>query len=83
MNLALIRCAGHDGEPASDHLDVIVAPVSHGDQQQPSTWTGGHGTLPYEQNTQQSPSFGRSTAPHAGQSQKNWQASVGIAASVS
>jgi len=26
-------------------------------------WTGGHGDEPYEQNTQQSPGFGRSLAP--------------------
>jgi len=26
-------------------------------------WIGGHGTEPYEQNTQQSPGFGRSVAP--------------------
>ena len=42
----------------------------------------GQGMVPYEQKTQQSPGFGRSTAPHAGQSQKNWQLSVGMAASV-
>jgi len=30
-----------------------------------SAWIGGHGTEPYEQNTQQSPGFGRSIAPHA------------------
>jgi len=28
----------------------------------PRSCTGGHGTVPYEQNTQQSPGFGRSTA---------------------
>src|SRR5262245_3640580 len=28
-----------------------------------SAWIGGHGTEPYEQNTQQSPCFGRSIAP--------------------
>jgi hypothetical protein len=28
-----------------------------------SAWIGGHGTDPYEQNTQQSPCFGRSIAP--------------------
>jgi hypothetical protein len=41
-------------------------------------WTGGHGTEPSEQNTQQSPAFGLNTAAHAGQSRKNWQALVGI-----
>ena len=47
-------------------------------QQAIPCWTGGHGTEPYEQNTQQSPAFGLTTAAHAGQSRKNWQASVGI-----
>jgi hypothetical protein len=28
-----------------------------------SAWIGGHGTEPYEQNTQQSPRLGRSIAP--------------------
>lgn len=40
--------------------------------------TGGQGTSPHEQNTQQSPGLGFSSAPQAGQSQKNWQASVGM-----
>lgn len=31
-------------------------------------WIGGHGTVPYEQNTQQSPCLGRSTAPQPGHS---------------
>jgi len=31
-------------------------------------WIGGHGTLPYEQNTQQSPALGRSNSPHPLQS---------------
>jgi hypothetical protein len=43
---------------------------------------GGHGTSPYEQNTQQSPGCGFSSTPHAGHSQKNWQASVGMRALV-
>jgi hypothetical protein len=30
-----------------------------------SVWIGGHGTEPYEQNTQQSPDLGRSVAPQA------------------
>lgn len=36
----------------------------------------------YEQNTQQSPCNGRKTAPQAGHSQKNWQASRGMRAYV-
>ncbi len=34
--------------------------------------------MPYEQNTQQSPAFGRSSAPQFGQSKKKMHASVGI-----
>ena len=45
----------------------------------PSAWTGGHGTEPYEQNTQQSPARGRSSAWQPAHSWKNRQASVGIA----
>jgi hypothetical protein len=37
-------------------------------QQPVPVWTGGHGTVPYEQNTQQSPAFGFNRAPHALQS---------------
>jgi len=40
--------------------------------------TGGQGTLPKLQNTQQSPDFGFMRAPQPGQSQKNRHASVGI-----
>src|SRR5262249_10160650 len=36
-----------------------AAPVSP----ERSAWIGGHGTEPYEQNTQQSPCFGRSIVP--------------------
>jgi hypothetical protein len=39
---------------------------------------GGHFTLPYEQNTQQSPGLGRSTVPQLLQRYKNWQLSVGM-----
>jgi hypothetical protein len=52
------------------------------DPQQLPLCRGGHGVSPYEQNTQQSPAFGASTSPHAGQSKKNWQASVGIMAAL-
>jgi len=47
-----------------------------------SDWTGGHGTLPYVQNKQQSAASARSTVSHTGHSQKNWQLSVGISTSV-
>ena len=41
-------------------------------------WIGGHGMLPYEQNTQQSPGLGRSNTPQCGHSWKNRHASVGM-----
>ena len=41
------------------------------ERQPRSACTGGHGVSPWEQNTQQSPGFGFSSAPQAGQSQKN------------
>ena len=44
--------------------------------------TGGQGTVPYEQNTQQSPTFGFRTLTQFGQSKKYWQASVGISSTV-
>ena len=40
--------------------------------------TGGHGIEPNEQNTQQSPAFGRSSVPHPTHSWKNRHASTGI-----
>lgn len=52
-------------------------------QHSPSRCIDGQGTLPYEQKTQQSPDFGRSTVSHAGHVQKNWQLSVGMVAVVS
>jgi hypothetical protein len=39
---------------------------------------GGHGTLPYEQNTQQSPGFGLISPPHLSQAWKKQHASTGI-----
>ena len=41
---------------------------------------GGQGSVPYEQNTQQSPSFGLNTAWQAAHSKKNTQAFSGISA---
>jgi hypothetical protein len=49
-------CRFSPGCPAQ-HSDVPVCPER-------SAWTGGHGTEPCEQNTQQSPAFGRSVTPH-------------------
>jgi hypothetical protein len=40
--------------------------------------TGGHGTLPYEQNTQQSPGLGCSSNPQCVHSWKYTQALVGM-----
>jgi len=59
-------------------------PVSYEQHAAPSVslCTDGHDTLPYEQKTQQSPDRARTVAPHDGQSQKNWQLSVGISTSV-
>ena len=44
----------------------------------PASCTGGQGTEPYEQNTQQSPAFGRSTTPQPPHAWKNTHASVGM-----
>lgn len=64
-----------------DDHDVAVLrlgqPVAY-PQHPRSACTGGQGTSPYEQNTQQSPGLGLSSAPQAGQSWKNRQASVGM-----
>lgn len=43
-----------------------------------SICTGGHGTVPYEQNTQQSPALGRRRVPHPVHAWKKTQASVGM-----
>jgi hypothetical protein len=43
-----------------------------------SSWMGGQGTSPYEQNTQQSPGSGRIVAPQASQCATTTQASSGI-----
>lgn len=47
-------------------------------RRRPRDCTGGHGTSPYEQKTQQSPGFGRTVMPQRGQTQRTRQASVGI-----
>jgi hypothetical protein len=65
------------------HVGGIVARVEPASvqplaQQAPARCTGGHLTVPYEQNTQQSPGCGRSRAPQLSQSWKNTQASTGI-----
>jgi hypothetical protein len=45
---------------AENHREALQHPRS--------ACTGGHGTEPYEQNTQQCSGFGRNKAPHAEQS---------------
>jgi hypothetical protein len=61
---------------------VIVVPGGGGgeiqQQRLPDSCTGGHGTDPHEQNTQQSPVFGRSRLPQCGQAWKNTHASTGM-----
>ena len=47
-------------------------------QQGRCPWTGGQGTDPNEQNTQQSPGLARNSVLQPSHSQKNRQASVGI-----
>jgi len=47
-------------------------------QQLPSACIGGQRTVPYEQNTQQSPAFGLITDRQLSHWWKNTQASVGI-----
>jgi hypothetical protein len=39
---------------------------------------GGHWTVPYEQNTQQSPCLGRRTALQFSHSENHWRASFGM-----
>jgi len=67
------RCArGRDDASASRNSSDIARCRAHG-----CTCRDGHDTVPYEQNTQQSPAFGRSIAWHAAHSWKNRHASIG------
>jgi hypothetical protein len=52
LGVALVACA-------------VLCLCGFGAQQQAVPSLGGQGTEPYEQNTQQSPCFGRSTVPQA------------------
>jgi len=63
------------------HISTVT-PYEQHTASSPFLCTGGQGTRPYEQKTQQSPDRARTVAPHDGQSQKNWQLSVGISTSV-
>jgi len=56
--------------------------MGSGGAQQSPRCLGGHGALPNEQNTQQSPGRGRSIARQCGHSKKNTHASVGMRSSV-
>jgi len=47
-------------------------------QQELFCWMGEHGTVPYEQKTQQSPGLGFSSSPQPTHSYKNWHAVVGM-----
>jgi len=71
----LARDGRHHGYPAQQR-GVSDCPER-------AAWIGGHGTEPYEQNTQQSPGFGRSVAPQPAQVWKNRHASVGMSSDFS
>ncbi len=49
-------------------FQVIAGPPQLAPPPLPSSWIGGHGTVPYEQKTQQSSSFGRNSVLHAAHS---------------
>jgi len=56
------------GVGVDDYCQSKIARPIHDPQQGACCWMGGHGTVPKEQNTQQSPAFGRSTLPQPRQS---------------
>ena len=66
---------GSGGERNQDYSGAVAT----GPQQRAPRWRGGHGWLPWEQNTQQSPGAGSSTRPQPGQSKNQAHASPGIA----
>jgi hypothetical protein len=73
------RCAGAGATIVSWRQDETWFRPVYSDHPQPrSRCTGGQGTLPYEQNTQQSPGFACSNFLQDGHSQKNKQAPVGM-----
>jgi hypothetical protein len=49
-------------------VETFATSVNNYQQQLEAACTGGHGTLPKEQNTQQSPGLGLSLSPHRLQS---------------
>jgi hypothetical protein len=65
-------------------LRPLVLPLAEAQREQQSgapSCLGGQATLPYEQNTQQSPGFGVSSALHCSHSWNHRQASVGMVSS--
>lgn len=52
-----------DAERQEPRLSFVR--VRDASQQPRAAWTGGHGTDPYEQNTQQSPGLGRNSDLHS------------------
>ena len=72
-----MRRASDKGNRGGESTLAADSP-DHQPQQVFCCWIGGHGTLPQEQNTQQSPGLGCNNLPQPGQSWKNWQASVGM-----
>ena len=79
MIATLKTCARIVLAPAHPRHTLLIAHHRHWPRHASADcWRGGQGTEPYEQNTQQSPGFARSSAPQVGQFQKYRQASVGI-----
>jgi hypothetical protein len=56
-----LRLPGHRAKPNP----VVSQPPNARPHAAPSRCFGGHGVVPYEQNTQHVPALGRSVAPHA------------------
>ena len=57
-----------DDVPELDAPGSVTGTVDAQQLSLPFAWTGGHGTVAKEQNTQQSPRFGRSSVPQPVQS---------------
>ena len=62
------RPAGYDSGPLPVAMTCYVARDPQSAQHELPNWMGGQATVPYEQNTQQSPGFGFSKAPQDEQS---------------
>jgi hypothetical protein len=70
--MACVRCPPGEASSLTDQARAELP------QQPRASCTGGHGTEPYEQNTQQSPDFGLSSAWQPPHRWKYRHASVGI-----